>query len=821
MESLFRDVRYGLRSLLRDKGFTLTVLLTLAVCIAANTATFAVVHSVLLKPLPVPDARSIVIMSNLYPKAGSAAGGYHSGVADYYDRLRDVTVLQEQALYRETGPTLDIDGAPSRLDGLIVTPSFFNLLQVQPAVGRAFTKEESEQGADQKVILSDGLSRQLFGSPAAAVGRDLRMGGRPYQVVGVMPPSFSFMDPNVRVWTPLAFRPQEKEQRHANNYRNIGRLKPGATIQQAQAQVDALNAANMERFPQFKEILVNAGFHTEVAPLEDMLVKDVRGALYLLWGGAAFVLLIGALNVANLVLARTALRRKELATRLALGAGPARLTRQFIVESVMLTLGGGAAGIALGAGILQALAKSGLKQLPRSGEIHIDATVIAVVLVMSAAIGVGIGLIPSLQALRAKLNEMMREDSRTGTGRKSRRVRQTLVIAEVGLAFVLLAGAGVLLLSFQKLLRVDPGFNAQGVLTLSSTIPRSLGWKEPQLRDLADRSLRAIRAIPGVDVAGLTTIMPLSGDSSDSVILAEGYQMRPGESLISPQQGVVSPGYFEAMNIGLVRGRYFSDHDTDGALNVIVVDERLAEHFWPNQNPLGKRVHFPDDINDLMKVTEKTRWFTVVGVVREIRLLSMEGNGSQPGACYYPYAQNPEYGFSFAIKTSGDPTRLTPAVRAEFAKVAPNLALFDVRTMSEREDLSLAPRRTAMTLALGFGLLALFLAAIGIYGVLAYLVTQRRREIGIRAALGCTAAGIMRMVLSEGLVLLGAGLLLGLAGAAALRRALQNELFGVGAFDPAVMSSVALTLAVVALLACALPARRASSVDPVIVLRED
>jgi len=820
MESLLRDIRYGLRSLLNDKGFTITVLLTLAVCIAANTATFAVVHSVLLKPLPVPGARSILIMSNLYPKAGATIG-YNSGVPDYYDRLRDVPAFQEQAMFRPSGLTLEIDGTPTRITGMSVTPSLLPLLQVAPATGRAFVKEEGELGAEQKVILSDGLSRQLFGAPPAAIGREVRMSGRPYQVVGVMPANFTFIDPDVRLWTPLAFRPEEKEQRHSNNYHDIGRLKPGSTIQQAQAQIDALNAANLDRFPQYKELLINAGFHTTVAPLEDMLVKDVRGALYLLWGGAAFVLLIGALNVANLVLARTALRRKELATRLALGAGPAQLTRQFVVESVMLTLAGGAAGLALGAGLLAALAQSSLKELPRAAEIHIDAAVIAIVLAMAAAIGVAIGLIPAMQAFRARLNDMMREDSRTGTGRKARRVRQSLVIAEIGLAFVLLVGAGVLLLSFQRLLHVDPGFIAGGVLTASTNAPRAAYPKDADLPPLVNRSLEAIRRIPGVTAAGASTVIPLSGNSNDSVIIAEGYSMRPGESLISPVNSTVTPGYFEAMNIGLVRGRYFEDRDKDGAPLAIIVDERLARHFWPDQDPLGKRLHYPADINDMFKTDEKTKWFTVVGVVRGVRMLDLAGDSNQAGAYYFPFAQNPEHGWGFAIKTSGDPAQLTSTVRSELAQVAPGLALFDIHTMTERTELSLASRRTSMTLALGFGFLALFLAAVGIYGVLAYLVTQRRREIGIRAALGCTASGVVRLVVSEGMLLLGVGLVLGAGGAVALRQAIQKEVYAVRPLDPMVMASVALALGVVAMAACFLPALRAAQVDPVIVLRAE
>ncbi|MDE3167217.1 MAG: ABC transporter permease, partial [Acidobacteriota bacterium] len=351
MGSLLRSLKHALRSLAREKGFTATVVLTIAVCIAANTVTFAVVQSVLLRPLPVPEASSLLLMANRYPKAG-ADFGYYSASGDYYDRLRAVSVFSEQALFRTAGRTLEIQGTPQRLTAMLATPSLFRLLRVPPAHGRAFSEAEGETGQDNKVILSEGLSRQLYAAPEAALGRDVRINGQPYTVVGVMPAGFNFIDPEVRLWLPAAFTAEEKETRHSNNWQNIGRLKPGATLPQAQAQVDALNRANLDRFPKYKDLLLNAGFHTVVVPLEDMLVKQVRGALYLLWGGAAFVLLIGAVNVANLVLARATLRRKEFATRLALGAGTGRLMAQLVTENVLLALAGGAAGAGLGAALL-------------------------------------------------------------------------------------------------------------------------------------------------------------------------------------------------------------------------------------------------------------------------------------------------------------------------------------------------------------------------------------------------------------------------------------------------------------------------------------
>ena len=820
MGSAFQSLRYAVRSLLADKGFTATVVLTVAVCIAANTATFAVVNSVLLRPLPVPDAASILLMANRYPKAG-ADFGYNSASGDYYDRLRDVTAFSGQALFRTGGRTIQIQETPQRVTGMTATPSLFRLLQVPPAHGRAFTDAEGEPGAGQKAILSDGLSRQLFGGPEASLGRDIRIGGQPYTVVGVMPAGFNFIDPEVRVWLPAAFSAAERDLRHANNWQNIGRLKPGATLQQVQSQVDALNRANLDRFPNLKELLVNAGFHTVVMPLGDMLVSQVRRSLYLLWGGAAFVLLIGAVNVANLVLARTTLRRKEFATRLALGAGGGRLIGQLVTESILVAVAGGFAGALLGTGLLRALAHSGIETLPRAAEVRVDGMVVLVMLLTAAVVGMIIGLIPSAQVMRASVNDVLREESRSGTGgRRARRVRQSLVVAQVALAFVLLTGAGLILASFRQLLHVDPGFDVRGVVTASTSVPNSLYPRDADVRALMDRTLNALRAIPGVAAAGATTTIPWGGNHSDSVILAEGYIMKPGESLISPEQVTVTPGYFEAMHIRVLNGRAFDDRDGESVPATIIVDERLARHFWPNRNPIGRRMFQPQDIHNLLKTDEHTRWMTVVGVIASVHTADVEGNANPVGSYYMPYAQDVPRGFAIAVKASGDSAPVLRAVRARFTAIAPNLALFDAHTMEERGDLALASRRASLTLSMFFGGLALFLSAIGIYSVLAYLVTQRRREIGIRTALGCTAGGVVKLVMREALWLIGAGLLFGAGGSVALRSVVAGQLYGVKPLDPVVLSSVIGALMLVGLAASVQPVREAASADPVTVLRE-
>ncbi|MBZ5521210.1 MAG: ABC transporter permease [Acidobacteriia bacterium] len=820
LESLIRDFRYGARSLLRARGFAATVILTLSVCIGVNAAIFAIINSVLLRPLPVPESDAILLMANQYPKAG-VGDLTNSSSGDYYDRLQAITAFQQQAMFRFTGQTINATGTPERVSGMAVTPSLFGLLRVHPAVGRVFAEQEGEIGAEQKVILSYGMWQQLYAGDSKAMGSELRLNGRPFTIVGVMPRGFVFINPEVRLWTPLAFKPEEKTVHHSNNFFNIGRLKPGASLKQVQAQVDALNLANLDRMPQLKEALINAGFHTKVEPLQDLLVNDVKSTLYLLWGGAAFVLLIGGLNIANLALARLTLRKKELATRLALGARSLQLMRQFVVENLIMAMMGGVAGLLLGAALLRLLAVIGLDHFPRAYEVSIHGQVILVVLAMAAGVSLLISLIPFATVFHGGINPVLHDDSRTGTGGKgARRVRRGLVVAQIGFAFALLVGAGLLLASFRQLLKVDPGFRTDSVVTAAVNAPASRYAGAPELRALMDRALDAIRRIPGVVSAGATTTMPFSGDYSDSVILAEGHVMKPGESLVSPRQVTVTPGYFETMGISLVKGRLFQASDNEAAPRVVIVDERLARHFWPDRDPIGLRMYFPADSGNLTAIDEHTVWLRVVGVARSVRLEDLAAESKTVGAYYFPFAQDTSRGFGLAVRAAGDTGTVANEVRSAMAGIDPELALFNVKTMAEMTQLSLASRRTSMMLALAFGVLALFLAALGIYGVLAYLVTQRRREIGIRIALGSTQGGIVKLVMREALALVGTGLALGIAGALALRTAVASQIYGVRPLDPLVMGSVIVLLGTVALVACAVPARRAVLVNPVAVLSE-
>ncbi len=816
------DIRVGLRLLWKDKAFTATAALTLALCIGANTALFSVVHNVLLRPLNVPDSDRVLLMGNAYPGAGAVVGT-NAGVPDYYDRLRETTVFEEQALYNSRNQSIDQNGIPTRVRVTLATPSFFKLLRVAPAIGRTFTDQEGEPGSEMKVVLSYALWQSQFGGDPQAVGKDIRLDGVPFTVVGVMPKGFYFVNPEVMMWRPLAFTPEQRsdQQRHNNNYENIGRLKPGATIQQAQQQIDALNAANLDRFPQYKKLLINAGFHTEVVRMQDSLVRDIKATLYLMWGGALFVLLIGCVNVANLVLVRSRARLKELATRLALGAGRFRVGRQLVTESLLLTLLSAAAGLAVGYGALQLLGTLNIQELPRGGEIHLDGVVVAYSLGIAAVIGIILGLIPVANVLPANLTMVLREEGRGGTaGRGARTLRRGLVVTQVAFAFVLLIGAGLLFASFRQVLAVDPGFNGDNVLTVSATLPRSRYDNDDKLRGFTNEALRQIRGLPGVTAAGVTNTIPFGGNNNDSVIFAEGYQMSPGESVISPSNVDVSPGYFEAMRVKLQRGRFFDDRDSPTALKTIIVDEKLARRFWPNVDPVGHRMYSPNDINDLMNTNDKTKWFTVVGVVAEVKLHTITEGKQTVGAYFFPTDQDPISGLTFAVKTAGDPLALASGVRGVLSRLDRELPVFDIQTMDARTEKALVSRKSPVLLSLSFGAIALFLSAIGIYGVLAYLVTQRTKEIGIRIALGGTSRAIFELVLREGLLLIAGGFVLGAIGAIVLRKSLETQLFGVTATDPLVLATVTIILGVVAMVACALPARRATRIDPIVALTQ-
>jgi predicted permease len=674
------------------------------------------------------------------------------------------------------------------------------------------------------VVLSHAFASKQPGGVGGMVGRQVRLDDQLFDVVGILPEAFHFLNPEIRLFVPLAFTDEDRaeDRRYSQNHEQIARLAPGVTLEQAQAQVDALNAQFLDRAGTLKAPLIKAGYTTKTVEFEADLVRNVRAALQLLGGGVLFVVLIAAVNIANLSLVRGSGRMKELATRSAVGAGRGRIAFQLVIEATLLTAIGGALGLLVGYWSLGALEWLGLSDLPRAHEIRMDEAVFGFTLGLALLLGFVVGAAPAVQLARSSLSNMLRDEGRSGTaGRGTQFVRRALVVSQVALAFVLLVGAGLLLASFTQLMRIDPGFVADHVLTGRVSPLESRYPDDAALRAYASRALERLRALPGIEAAGASSYLPFSWDGNSSVIIPEGQPMDPGASVVSPNQLYVTPGYLEAMKVALKRGRFFTDADGPGAPRVVILDEQLAARFWPNADPIGRRVYLPERPEDVIKPGPDVTWLQVVGVVGNVKLKGLvEGEEARAGAYYMPFSQEPSRGIGLAVRSRGDLGATTAAVRRALADIDPETQAFDVFSMSERVEKSLNPRRAPMLLSTAFGLLALLLASIGLYGVLAYHVSQRTREIGIRLALGSDARGILRLVLSEGVLLVALGIAGGVAGALALRGVIASQLYGVGALDPMVLLTAVTVLALVSLISCLGPARRAACVSPLVALSE-
>ena len=829
VSDVLRDARFAMRSWARERTFTVTVLATLVVCLGGNTVIFSIVRSVLLKPLPIAGAGRIVLVSNLYPKFGFGAAGpgvVAASTPDYFDRRRDVNAFDEVMLYRRGSVTLDAQDRAERVNILRATPSFYSVLGATAFAGRTITDEDAEAGNDARVLLSYSFWRRRYGGDPSLVGRDIRLDGRPFRVVGILAAGFEYLWNDVDLFLPASFNADQRSDasRHSNTWVMIARLRAGASVDQARREIDALNARLDERLPQFRTLIHDGGYRTEVVPLQDEVVRDVRATLYLLWAGAFFVLLVGGVNLANLFLLRSAGRRRELATRHAIGASLARVGRQVLTETTLLAAWGGAIGVAAGWWVLRLGSGLDLDVLPRSHEIRLDWQAAGAMLTLAAMVGVVCGLVPVARLARINVADALRDADRSGTASPAAgRLRRLLATAQVALAFVLLIGAALLLASFRAVLAIDPGFQPAGVVTAAITLPASAYPNPPALEQVARRLLERTRALPGVGAAGLTATIPLGGNYSYGIVLAPGSEPSAGESIVAPNQIIASEGYFEAMRIPLVRGRYFERRDTASAPPVVIVDERLARRFWPGRDAVGQellRTANPTGALDLVARRPDMRSYTVIGVVANVQMTGLTPKDPPLGAYYFPYAQQPARSFVVAVRSAQDPERIIAPLRAALASIDRQLPLYDVRSMEERLDRSLVPRRLPMVIAMAFGAVALFLAAIGVYGVLAAQVTERRREIGIRMALGSSASDVFRLVMRDGARMILVGLAAGIAGTGGMARLIAGKLYGVRPTDPVVIGGVALLLATVALVATWLPARRAARVNPAAVLNE-
>lgn len=809
---MLQDIRFGLKLLWKQKAFSLAALLTLALCIGANTAVFTILHAVVLNGLPFPDADRLVTMYNLYPGVGVADRGAN-GVPDYLDRRKLTDVFEEVALIGGSGYDVGMEGATRRIEGEYVTPSYFRVLKTQPLLGRAFTEDEAVQGKDRVAVLTESLWDEMFARDPNVLGRDIRLSGIPYRIVGVMPAVYQALNRDRKLWVPFAFAPAQTsdDARHSNNWGMIATLKPGVTVDQARQRVDALNKANLDQFPKYRDLLVSARFQTKVIGMKDEMIRDIKDTLYLLQAAVFGVLLIGCVNLANLTLVRTSGRIKELAVRFSLGAGRWRLSRQLLTESVTISVLGGLLGVGVALGGVRLLSWFGADELPRGGDIRIDGGVLLFTMAMTLLTGLVFGSVPLLSLFKRDLNEVFRGNERMGTaGRQALSLRAALVVTQVSLAFMLLIGSGLLTRSFLQLMTVTPGFRPENVATAQFSLPSNRYKDDAQRRNAVEALLEKARAIPGAKQVGVTTYLPFSGNNNSSVLVIEGHTLAPGELPPVPGWNTINSGYLQSMAIPLLAGRTFSESDGPDSQPVILVDQFMARKYWPNGDPIGSK----------MRQMDSKVMFTIVGVVGSVKTGDL-AEQNPVGQVYFHYKQNAPDSMHVVLRGETDKTPLTNALRGALAQVDPEVALFDTKSMPERLSASLLNRRAAMALCLIFAGLALLLAAVGIYGVLAYSVTQRTREIGIRMALGANARDVLRMVLGQGARVTVIGLVIGAAGAFLLTRAMASLLFEVKPHDPLVFLATGALLAAVALVASLIPSLRAVWIHPSEALRHD
>ena len=805
METLLQDLRYAIRMLMKKPGFAAVAVITLALGIGANTAIFSVVNAVLLRSLPYPEADRLVVVTHHYPALKLQAPVSPTGFADYRsqsDLFENVSVSSGWSV------NLTGEGEPERIRGRLVSASFFPTLKVEAALGRLFTAEEDQPGQNRVVVITHGFWQQRFGADPQVAGKTLNLNGNAYTVIGVLPAGFEFGD-EVVVYAPLALSPDQLANQRGNEFLFlVARLKPGVTIAATQAQMDTIAGRIKEQrlggYP--------ADWGLTVRSLTDLAVGDIRPALLVLLGAVGFVLLIACANVANLMLARSTARQKEIAIRTALGASRFRVIRQLLTESTILSLVGGTLGLALAVWGVDLLVRIDQNNIPRSKEIAVDLYVLGFSLLVSLLTGILFGFVPAIQASKITLNETLKEGGRgsTGSGRQ-RAFRSLLVVSEIALALVLLVGAGLLIKSFARLLDVSPGFRTDNLLTMQISLPASKYGEAHQVAGFYKEAIERIRAVPGVETASAISDLPLSGSVSSGSFRIQGRPpLTPGELAPHSDRRAITPDYFNTLGIPMLKGRTFSDSDVADRQPVAIIDETMAKKYWPDEDPLGKHLSFQSNNGQPV-------WREIVGLVGPVKHIGLDG--VVRGQLYIPHAQNSRSSLFIAVRTANDPATMMASVKSALQSVDKDLPVYNIKTMDEYLSNSVAQKRFSMMLLGLFAVIALALAVIGLYGVMSYSVAQRTHEIGIRMALGAQKKDVLKLVVKQGMVLAGIGVAIGLGGAIALTRYMESLLFNVTATDPLTFAVIAIILAVVALLASYIPARRATKVDPMVALR--
>ncbi|HSU61739.1 MAG TPA: ABC transporter permease [Bryobacteraceae bacterium] len=813
-DELARQTRYAARLLRKSPGFTIAALLTLGVCLGANLTLFAVIDSVLLRPLPFPHAGRLVTMYNSYPKAGVQRDG--SSITNYYERRGRIPAFSGLALYRYGTAIVGDTGSTERQQIVRVSPEFFSTLGTRLAMGRAFTEQETSPGADQAVILTSAYWRQHLNADSHVIGKKIQVDGLPCTVVGVLPADFRFLSSKATLYFPFSSRLEERApaQRHSggNSKQLIARLRPGATLAQAQAQIDAQNRSLEADDPQAK-MMADAGFRTVLVPLHADHVASVRPTLLLLQAGALTLLLIGVVNLANLLLIRVNGRSKEMAVRQALGASRLQVLSEVAVETTLLTLAGGLLGLLAGAGGIRLLMAFGADRLPLGSQIAFDARLAVVAFLGAIVLGIALALPVAWLALRAHPANGIQSEARGGTAsHAAQTLRHGFVVAQIALAFVLLSGAGLLAVSLERVMSTPPGFRPDHVLTGQISLPWSSYGNWPARLAFNATLLREISRQPGVSTVGLVNNLPLSGNSGKSAATVKGHVIRPGESARGHYSYGVDGDYFAAMGIFLREGRFLTADDSRRGNRVCVVDEDFARYYWPHGSALGHKLFEGSEKSD------DAQAFTVVGVVGAVKQAGLTDDVAQ-GAVYYPYAFRTDGNLFVVVRTVLPPESLGPALQNVVRRIDPQLPVNDIRSMDTLVNDSLVAQRSPALLSALFSAIALLLTAVGAYGVLSYAVALRRGEIGVRMALGARPEQIQSQFLILALRLVIFGTTLGIAGAWLTGQAMRSLLFHVSPIDIPVLAWTAGSIAVVSLLACLLPSRRAAHISPIEALR--